>query len=118
MMKPPSTNGRNSAGQFLRGNPGGPGNPHAGKVGKLRTALVEAVTEQDIADIVSALVKAAKSGDIPAAKLLFDRCIGKCSVLDEPAAAKPDDIGRNRILEMIALAERVRSKRRGNNADA
>ena len=112
MMNPPTTNGRNSAGRFLPGNPGGPGNPHAGKVGKLRTALVEAVTEQDIAEVVASLVKAAKSGDIPAAKLLFDRVIGKCSVLDEPAG-KPDDIGRNRVLEMIALAERVRDERRG-----
>lgn len=110
MMKP-TTNGRNAAGRFLPGNPGGPGNPHAGKVGKLRTALVEAVTEQDIKDIVSELVKAAKSGDIPAAKLLFDRVIGKCSVLDEPAG-KPEDIGRNRVLEMLAMAERVREERR------
>jgi hypothetical protein len=109
MMKP-STN-RNAAGRFLPGNPGGPGNPHAGKVGKLRTALIEAVTEQDIKEVVASLVKAAKSGDIPAAKLLFDRVIGKCSVLDEPADKQATDEARNRVLSMLSIAKRIKNDR-------
>lgn len=117
-MEAPSANGRNSAGQFLPGNPGGPGNPHGGKVAKLRAALVEAVTPEDIAEVVSSLLRAAKSGDIPAAKLLFDRAIGKCSVLDEPPPLVAPEIGRNRIQELLAMAERVRAGRQVQNADA
>jgi len=51
----PSTNGdngdRDERGRFARGNPGGTGNPHAAKVARLRSALLNAVTEQDIMDI-------------------------------------------------------------------
>jgi ribosomal protein L17 len=59
------------------GNPGGPGNPHAEQVGRLRSALLNAVTEEDIRQVVSALIGKAKSGDVHAARILFDRVLGK-----------------------------------------
>ena len=68
--------GRDEHGRFTTGNPGGPGNPHAQKVARLRSALLAAVTEDDIREVIEALVKKAKGGDIVAARILFDRVLG------------------------------------------
>ena len=70
-------NGRDEHGRFTQGNPGGPGNPHAQQVGRLRTALLNAVTEDDIREIIGALVEKAKAGNIAAARVLFNRTLGK-----------------------------------------
>jgi len=78
----PSTNGangddRDERGRFVVGNSGGPGNPLGARISKLRTALVEAVSEDDMRAIVGALVAKAKKGDTIAARVLFDRVLGK-----------------------------------------
>ncbi len=43
----------------------------------LRSALLDAVTPEDIADAVRALIERAKAGDVAAIRELLDRCIGK-----------------------------------------
>ena len=67
--------GRN--GRFLPGHGGGPGNPHAQKVHRLRSALLNAVTPADISEIVRKLIEMAKEGDLAATKELLDRTIGR-----------------------------------------
>tara|TARA_E500000318_G_scaffold93927_1_gene93187 strand:+ start:961 stop:1281 length:321 start_codon:yes stop_codon:yes gene_type:complete len=69
--------GRSSNGRFAPGNRGGPGNPLAGKISKLRAALVAAVTEDDIHEIARSLIATAKGGDVRAVKELLDRTIGR-----------------------------------------
>jgi len=69
--------GRGPNGRFLPGNPGGPGNPYAARVGELRAALLNAVTPADLAAIAKTLVVAAKGGDVAAAKVLFERVLGR-----------------------------------------
>ena len=64
-------------GRFLPGNGGGPGNPFAAKVARLRGALLEAVTEEDIREIVEALVEEAKAGDVVSAREVLLRTLGK-----------------------------------------
>ncbi len=81
----PSPNGRTTRGQFARGNPGGPGNPHAKRVAWLREALLDAVTEDDLRAIAKTLVKKAKGGDLPAIRELLNRVIGKATDDDEAA---------------------------------
>ncbi len=80
-MKEPSANGSDgrdvTTGRFLPGNPGGPGNPYARRVAVLRNALLEAVTVDDLCAIIAKLVSLAKSGDVPAAKEVLDRCLGR-----------------------------------------
>jgi len=71
------TNGRNSNGQFAKGNPGGPGNPYARHVARLRASLIEAVGDDGLKDIVQGMVTAAKGGDVAAAKLLLSYLLGK-----------------------------------------
>ncbi len=64
-------------GTFAIGNAGGPGNPHAGQVALLRTAMLAAVTGDDIAKITRKLVAMAETGDLKAMELLLSRTIGK-----------------------------------------
>ncbi len=77
----PTTNGgnggRDTQGRFAKGNAGGPGNPHAQRVARLRSALLGAVTPEDLNKIVDKLVKMAKGGNVVAAKEVLDRCLGK-----------------------------------------
>ena len=56
---------------------GGPGNPHARRVARLRGLIVQAVTDDDLGAVVRALVQAAKAGEPWAVRELLDRCIGK-----------------------------------------
>lgn len=81
-MKKAAPDQRDKNGRFTPGNPGGPGNPHAGSVSKLRAAILRAVDEGDIEAIIKKLVQQARGGDLPAVKELLDRCVGKPSTGD------------------------------------
>lgn len=83
--KPPSGNGpdgRDAAGRFVKGNPGGPGNPYAKLVAALRSALLAAVTEEDIREVIQALVREAKNGNVSAARELLGRVLGPPEAVD------------------------------------
>jgi hypothetical protein len=85
MKRSPSTNGDNGRGpngRFAKGNPGGPGNPLGGKVAALRATLVDAVTPDDIREVVAALLVQAKEGEIAAVRELFQRLLGPPVELD------------------------------------
>lgn len=84
-------NGRDARGRFAEGNPGGPGNPHAGQVAKLRSALLDAVSATDVEEIIQGVLKRAKEGDLRAAKMLLDYSIGR----PRPAAELPDESTSN-----------------------
>jgi hypothetical protein len=81
-----TSSGRQTNGQFAKGNQFGPGNPFARKCAAFRAALMEAVTEQDIKDIAVKLRDEAKSGDKAAVKLLFQYVIGKPQPAVDPDA--------------------------------
>lgn len=82
---------RDNGGRFAPGNAGGPGNPFARQVGRLRATLLNAVTEADLQEIAAALVDRAKGGDLAAAKLLFGYCIGRPSDTVDPDALDVDE---------------------------
>ena len=71
------SDGRDSRGRFAKGNPGGPGSIHAARVAKLRAALLNAVSEEDMREVIAKLVELAKSGDTRAIKELLDRVLGR-----------------------------------------
>ena len=75
---------RDERGRFLPGNGGGPGNPHGGQVARLRAALLDQVSEDDLRDIVRAMVVRAKGGDMAAAKELLNRVLGRPAVAPMP----------------------------------
>ena len=74
-MTEPQFRGRN--GRFLPGNPGGPGNPQAARVAQLRAATLAAVTPAQMKRVMRSLVEKAIDGDVAAARLLLERCLGK-----------------------------------------
>lgn len=76
-QKAPFGDGRDASGRFAKGNPGGPGNPLAGTLSKLRAALVQSVTEDDIRQIAQTLLNLAKEGDMAATKELLMRTLGR-----------------------------------------
>ena len=82
MPTPNEDNGRDGRGRFAPGNRGGPGNPHAAQVSRLRSALLDAITPDDMRAIISALIEKAKAGDVHAASVLFERVLGKPLEID------------------------------------
>src|SRR5271170_6788791 len=80
----PSTNGSNGdhtghdqRGRFAKGNPGGPGNPFGRQVAALRAGLLACTTQQDVQDVMAALLVQAKKGNVAAVRLFFAYTIGK-----------------------------------------
>lgn len=69
--------GRDKRGRFTEGNPGGPGNPNARQAAALRSTIREAVTPEDMAEVMRVLLDKAKAGELAAIRELLDRTIGK-----------------------------------------
>lgn len=87
-MTDPSTNGgngsRDARGRFVKGNAGGPGNPNAQHVAKLRDGFRSACSVADVRAICRKLVSMAKKGNLLAVREVLDRTIGKSvTTLDE-----------------------------------
>ena len=81
----PSTTGaigRDSSGRFAPGNSLARGNPYARRVAKLRSAMLDAVSEEDMRDVIGAMLSKAKEGDTAAARILLDRCLGPSEASD------------------------------------
>lgn len=84
--------------QFQPGNPGGPGNPYARQIARLRSTLVECVSPEDLKEIVRVLIEKAKAGDIAAAREIIDRVLGKPlpSDLEERLAMLEEQLERSK----------------------
>ena len=75
---------RDARGRFLPGNRASRGNPLAGRVAKLRSALIRAVSPEDMREMVQALVARARGGDVAAAKLVLSYAVGRPSEAPRP----------------------------------
>src|SRR5438874_5282433 len=80
----PTTNGHEPNGRGAKGNPGGPGNPFARQVAKLRKVILNRLTEEDLLAITEALLAKAREGSVSAAKLLLAYAIGKPASSPDP----------------------------------
>jgi len=99
-MTPPANgdNGRDeNTGRFLPGNSCSPGNPFTGKVMRLKTALLDAVDEQDLQDVIATLVHKARDGDVAAAKVLLDRMLGPAKEPPEEPPLDPREIFKHHL---------------------
>ncbi len=80
MNESPSPNGRQTGGRFAKGNAGGPGNPFAAEVGKLRARPYKAIKAKDIDAAVKVMREVMEKGKdsdrLAAARLLLDRAMG------------------------------------------
>ena len=118
-----TTQGRDGAGKFTPGNPGGPGNPYARQSARLKKAVLEVMNEAEIRLIAQKLLSQALQGDVPSMKLVFAYAIGKPG-----EAVNPDEIDalewemRQRLTvsldEVEALTERVPVKQANAVAQA
>src|SRR6478735_5679239 len=81
---PTPTSDRDAKGRFLPGNGGGPGNPFARRTAAVRKRLLERVTDDDVDQLVDALLARAKSGDVPALRLAFSYLVGKPEAAQDP----------------------------------
>ena len=88
---PNGTNGRGPGGRFGPGNRFGHGNPLGGRVARLRSALLGAVTEDDMRHLARSLVDRAKEGDAAAAKLVLAYCVGRPED-DSESSSQPGDL--------------------------
>src|SRR5689334_4555013 len=79
---PTADNGRLEDGRFGPGNKVAKGNPHARRVAELRSAMLKAVTADDMQTVIAAMLKHAKAGNVPAAKVLLERVLGPPEALD------------------------------------
>src|SRR5262249_59893105 len=78
------TSGHDAKGRWAKGNPGGPRNPFARQVAKLRKVIIHRLTEEDLLAIPEALLAKAKEGSVGAAKLLLAYGIGKPASAPDP----------------------------------
>lgn len=112
MKNAPSPNGtnglvRNPAGRFAPGNAGGPGNPHAKRSAEIRSLIYRTVSDDDLQAIIASLVQQAKAGDLPAAREVLDRCMGR----PPQGLYESDETGRAAAVKVI-----VREMRQGGGA--
>ena len=103
-MSEPSRNGRAKSGRFAKGNKGGPGNPHADSVAKLRSTMMKAVTPAKMKAVVAKLIELAETGDIKAIDLLLNRVLGK--IQDPPAVAVQGMTDAERQAKTAAIVAR------------
>src|SRR5262249_19248254 len=82
---------RDAKGRFRAGNKGGPGNPFARKVAALRKAVVNFVSEEDLKYLIFKVKMMAESGDMAAAKLLFQYVLGKPTEAVDPDRLDVDE---------------------------
>jgi hypothetical protein len=77
------SNGRDSRGKFVKGNPGGPGNPNAALASRHRAAFWRAIRNDDVAKALAVIRAALEDKDarmsdrLAAARELLDRIIGR-----------------------------------------
>ncbi len=88
-------NGRDEHGRFAKGNAGGPGNPFARQVGRLRQVLLNAATPERMERIAGKMMELAEAGDVQAAKLVLSYVVGK------PAeAVNPDTLAVEEVEQL------------------
>jgi hypothetical protein len=97
LPSPNGSNGRQSGGQFGPGNRFGRGNPHAHRVHVIQALIRDETTDDDLRAVWRRLLEMAKAGDLTAAKLVFDRVLGKVRDV-EPEPPEPGENEPPRIL--------------------
>jgi hypothetical protein len=80
----PGANGRAADGKFAPGNRSAKGNPFGRRLAAMRQAVLNAVSEDDVQEIMSVLLQQAKEGDVAAAKLVLQYAVGKPALASEP----------------------------------
>jgi hypothetical protein len=78
------SNGHDSSGRFTKGNKCAAGNPFARRLARLRSLLLDAVSDDDLRAVARKLVEQARDGDTAAAKLLLAYVLGRPAAVVDP----------------------------------
>lgn len=103
VAKPAPKGERTATGKFAKGNRCGLGNPFARRLGALRSAFLNAVTDEDVAAVARKLAQLAAAGDVQAAALFMCYAVGK----PQPAV-NPDRLD----LDEFSIADAAPTKAR------
>jgi hypothetical protein len=110
---------RDVLGRFVKGCRPGPGNPHSAAIARNRAVLIEAVSVEELREVVRGLLEQALAGDIAAAKLILERCCGKpepsttaptVAIQNVLSAGQGEGAGRGLAMK---IAARIQSERAG-----
>jgi len=99
-------------GKFLPGNRGGPGSPYKKKIGQFRRAVIEAVTPEDVQEVIDKLMGEAKAGKPWAVREFLDRVVGKPDQkLSVDADVSGDDVREavNRLMSVRGVREALQA---------
>jgi hypothetical protein len=77
VTEPNGAIGRDRSGRFALGCAGGPGNPRLRALAAHQQAIADALTPEQVGEVVRSLYAGALAGDTLAAKALLDRIAGK-----------------------------------------
>lgn len=104
-------------GKFVKGNPGGPGNPHAIKIATYTAALKHAVSEDELRQVFVTLKRLSLRGDIDAIRELLNRTLGKARVADSLANVELPDLAttKDTVRASNAIIAAVRTGRLGTD---
>jgi hypothetical protein len=83
---------RGANGRFTPGNSAGTKNPFHRATAARRKALLEAVTDEDVAAVARKLRDQALAGDVAAAKVLLTFVVGKPAAVADPDRADLDEL--------------------------
>lgn len=89
--------GRATNGRFDKGNKFAKGNPYTKKVAEFRRTIMNSVTDEDVADIIYALIDKAKNGDTAAAKLVLNYTVGQPQTFESPDTQIPNHVSKTLI---------------------
>ena len=101
-----------SNGRFLAGNSGGPGRPPGSQAANLRSAMLAAVSEEQMRAVIDTLVRLAIAGDLKACELLLNRTLGKIQdppVVPAPTAVMSDTERRETTARIVARLKAARA---------
>jgi hypothetical protein len=99
MSDPVSNGGRDGAGRFTAGNPGGPGNPNLAALNRHRAALIRAIKTSDVKRSLETMVEIFRDAKISPSVRLAASIAFQCRVVGTPASTE--------VLERVERLERI-----------
>jgi hypothetical protein len=106
---------RDERGRFIKGNPGGPGNPFAREMARRRALVASVFTDERILILSEVLFEKAKAGNMQAMNLAFKYAIGMPTPANDPDRVDLEE--QKMKLEAPTMADLVAGSRNKLSAE-
>ena len=88
MAEPDENPERDAQGRFVKGNPGGPGNPYVRRLAEYQAAIQDVISPHRFRGVMASLLKAViERQNVQAARVIIDRVLGKSRAEPLPEGA-------------------------------